>query len=37
VLADEAAEDRPALDPIPGEVRDRVVNPGRAVSTNRSA
>ena len=30
VLVDEAAEDRPTLDPLPGEVGDRVVGPGRA-------
>jgi hypothetical protein len=30
VLVDEAAEDGPALDPLLGEVRDRVVGPGRA-------
>jgi hypothetical protein len=29
VLVDKAAEDRPALDPLLGEVRDRVVGPGR--------
>ena len=30
ILVDEAAEDGPALDPLPGEVSDRVVGPGRA-------
>ena len=29
VLVDEAAEDGPALDPLLGEVGDRVVGPGR--------
>lgn len=29
VLADQAAEDRPTLDPLPGKVGDRVVGPGR--------
>jgi len=30
VLVDEAAEDRPTLEPLLGEVGDRVVGPGRA-------
>ena len=30
VFADEVAEDGPALDPRLGQVRDRVVGPGRA-------
>ena len=30
ILVDEAAEDRPTLDPFPGKVGDRVVGPGRA-------
>jgi hypothetical protein len=30
VFADEASEDGPAVDPLPGEVRDGVVGAGRA-------
>jgi hypothetical protein len=30
ILVDEAAEDRPTLDPLTGEVRERVIGPGRA-------
>jgi len=30
VLVDKAAKDGPALDPLLGEVRDRVAGPGRA-------
>ncbi len=30
VFAEEAAEDGPALDPLPGEAGDRVIGPGRA-------
>jgi hypothetical protein len=30
VFAEEAAENGPALDPLPGEVGDRVIGPGRA-------
>ena len=30
VLVDQATEDRPTLDPLPGKVDDRVVGPGRA-------
>jgi len=33
ILIDEAAEDRPTLDPLLGEVRDRVIGPGRAELT----